>query len=372
MNLALQSVPLTTNFLDLDNLRKLDRLHPYPAKFTIDLALEYIEKYSREYDLVLDPFCGSGTTLLASKALNRNSVGFDINFIATLITQCKLLNLSKKDMDYLRGFTPKYSQANPHQYENINHWFKKDSIQALSSIKQQIKDYANGNEKYSIFLKSIFSSIINLASNQDSDTRYASVEKPHLSKEYIFDKFSEKLHNALNIYEKLDIQANSQSQVFLHNAKQLVQKMQKHSASLILTSPPYPNTYDYYLYHKHRMCWLDFDFTFSMQNEIGSRREYSSLKLPKEKFNADLLEIFTQADFTLKNGGFIVLVMGDGKIAGKIYNAKDELLPICKSLQWNLINYSFSELDKTSRSFSQSYRTKNKKEHIMVFQKAYQ
>ena len=30
---------------------------------------------------------------------------------------------------------------------------------------------------------------------------------------------------------------------------------------------------------------------------------------------------------------------------------------------------SFSELDKTSRSFVQSYRTKNKKEHIMVFQK---
>ena len=78
--------------LDLINLRKLDRIHPYPAKFTIDLALEYIEKYSKDFDLVLDMFCGSGTSLLGAKMLNRKSIGFDINFIAILITQVKTLD----------------------------------------------------------------------------------------------------------------------------------------------------------------------------------------------------------------------------------------------------------------------------------------
>lgn len=368
MNLALK--PLNQTLLDLENLRKLDRLHPYPAKFTIDLALRYVEKYSTEYDVVLDPFCGSGTSLLASKMLNRNAIGFDINFIATLITQCKLLDLSQKDLTYLRGFNPQFIPSKSHYYENINHWFKQESIEVLSSIKAQIKTYANGNEKYIIFLNLIFSSIINIASNQDSDTRYASVQKPYLDRDYVFHKFNEKLHNTLNIYENLQSNVLSvKSQVFLHNAKELTQKMQNNSVSLILTSPPYPNTYDYYLYHKHRMCWLDYDFRLAMHNEIGSRREYSSLKLPKEKFNNDLREIFTQANFTLKNGGIVALVMGDGKIAGQIYNAKDEILPICENLQWRLIEYLFSELDKTSRSFTQSYRTKHKKEHIMVFQK---
>lgn len=106
-----------------------------------------------------------------------------------------------------------------------------------------------------------------------------------------------------------------------------------------------------------------------MLNEIGSRREYSSLKLPKEKFNNDLLDIFTQCDEVLKNDGFIAIVMGDGKIAGKIYDAKNEIIAICQKLKWNLIDYSSSELDKTSRSFAQSYRTKNKKEYILVFKK---
>lgn len=354
---------------DLINLKKLDRIHPYPAKFTIDLTLDYIEKYSKDFDLVLDMFCGSGTSLLGAKILHRQPIGFDINFIAILITQFKMLDLNAKDLSYLNDFSPKFISTPLYHYESVNHWFKQDAIKALSSLKEQIKFYASENEKYLIFLNLIFSSIINIVSNQDSDTRYASIEKPHINIEFVFDKFKEKLYNAIEIYADLLPLPNIKSSVFLHNSKQLSQKLDKESVSLILTSPPYPNTYDYYLYHKHRMCWLDFNFKFSMQNEIGSRREFSSLKLPKEKFNNDLLEIFTQADIVLKNAGFVVLVMGDGKIAGQIYNAKDELLPLCEKMQWKLIDYSYSELDKTSRSFMQSYRTKNKKEHIMVFQK---
>lgn len=215
----------------------------------------------------------------------------------------------------------------------------------------------------------IFSSIINIASNQESDTRYASIDKKYLNENYVYDKFREKLKAAIAIFDNLAINNNETQQVFLHNSKTLSQKLQKDSISLVFTSPPYPNTYDYYLYHKHRMLWLDFDVNFSMQNEIGSRREYSSLKLPKEKFNNDLLEIFTQCQIVLKDNAYIVLVMGDGKIQGEIYNAKDEMLNIAKKLKWDLVDYSHTELDSTSRSFKQSYRTKNKKEHILVFQK---
>lgn len=354
-----------------DFLRKLDRIHPYPAKFTVDLALDYIQNYSKENELVLDPFCGSGTTLLACKFLNRKGLGFDINFIATLISQCKILHFSKKELEFLKRFQANidYKVEKIHHYDSIHHWFKNDCILALSSIKEQIQDYAQNNQKILLLLELIFSSIINIASNQDSDTRYASIEKPYLNKEFVFNKFNEKLKNTLEIYENLSFNQKADSQVFLHNAKELTQKIKKDSVSLIFTSPPYPNTYDYYLYHKHRMLWLDFDVKFSMLNEIGSRREYSSLKLPKEKFNNDLLEIFTQCDRVLKNKAFVIIVMGDGKIAGQIYNAKEEMLTICKKIQWKFVDYSVSELDKTSRSFMQSYRTKNKKEYILIFQK---
>ena len=52
--------------MNITLLEKLDRIHPYPAKYTVSLAIEYIEKYTKENDVVYDPFVGSGTTLLAS------------------------------------------------------------------------------------------------------------------------------------------------------------------------------------------------------------------------------------------------------------------------------------------------------------------
>ena len=51
----------------------------HPAVFPIAMAKRVIEQFTHQGELVLDPFVGSGTTLLAAKDLNRNAVGFDLN-----------------------------------------------------------------------------------------------------------------------------------------------------------------------------------------------------------------------------------------------------------------------------------------------------
>jgi DNA modification methylase len=50
----------------------------HPATFPISLAKKIIELFTHQGELVLDPFVGSGTTLIAANDLNRNSVGFDL------------------------------------------------------------------------------------------------------------------------------------------------------------------------------------------------------------------------------------------------------------------------------------------------------
>jgi len=50
----------------------------HPATFPISLATKVIELFTHEGELVLDPFVGSGTTLIAANDLNRNAVGFDL------------------------------------------------------------------------------------------------------------------------------------------------------------------------------------------------------------------------------------------------------------------------------------------------------
>ena len=51
----------------------------HPAPFPIELPKRFINLYSFKDDLVLDPFIGSGTTAVASKILQRNYVGYEIN-----------------------------------------------------------------------------------------------------------------------------------------------------------------------------------------------------------------------------------------------------------------------------------------------------
>ena len=51
----------------------------HPATYPIALAKRCIELFSHEGELIIDPFVGSGTTLLAARDTNRNAMGFDIH-----------------------------------------------------------------------------------------------------------------------------------------------------------------------------------------------------------------------------------------------------------------------------------------------------
>lgn len=364
-------------YYDIDLLRKLDRVHPYPAKFPIDLAINYIDKYTKEGDSVFDPFVGSGTTLLAARVLKRYGFGTDINHIAILISAFKTLNLTQKDLAELKIFiddfdsnSSKYiDEAVRYNYPSIEHWFCDNAIIVLSAIKNKISKIKTDSQK--VFCSLVFSSIVNTVSNQESDTRYAAVEKPNLTITHITEVFIKKFNGVLTLLKDIAFEEDNAIQVkpFLQNAKKCDEVIKPNSIDLILTSPPYPNTYDYYLYHKHRMNWLGYDVKYSMKAEIGSRREFSSLKKPQEKFDDDLYEIFEACNKLLKNDGRVVIVMGDGRIQGKTYEAKANIERICSRLNWKLVDYSYTNLDETSRSFQQSYRTKGKKEHVLTFKK---
>lgn len=67
--------------------RDIRKKEVHPATFPISLSKKIIELFSHEGELVLDPFVGSGTTLVAAQDLNRNAVGFDL--LGRYINLCK-------------------------------------------------------------------------------------------------------------------------------------------------------------------------------------------------------------------------------------------------------------------------------------------
>ncbi|MEM3787028.1 MAG: site-specific DNA-methyltransferase, partial [Nitrososphaeria archaeon] len=56
-----------------------DRKSKHPATFPLEIPIRLIKLYSFVGDIVLDPFAGSGTTLIASAMLDRMGLGLEIN-----------------------------------------------------------------------------------------------------------------------------------------------------------------------------------------------------------------------------------------------------------------------------------------------------
>ena len=74
----------------------------YPCKFIPQVPRWAIEKYTKENDLVLDCFAGSGTTLVESVLLNRNALGVDFDKLSQLLCITKTKILSDKEILEIR------------------------------------------------------------------------------------------------------------------------------------------------------------------------------------------------------------------------------------------------------------------------------
>lgn len=62
----------------------------YPTQKPIELLEQIIAISTDEGDLILDPFCGSGTTLVSAKLMNRNYIGMDISKEAVELSHSRL------------------------------------------------------------------------------------------------------------------------------------------------------------------------------------------------------------------------------------------------------------------------------------------
>lgn len=96
-------------YTESQTTKHVHRLHPYKGKFIPQLVeyflVSHTDKFKQEVffkqgDIVIDPFCGSGTTLVQANELGINAVGVDISKFNVLISNVKV---QKVDFDVLRG-----------------------------------------------------------------------------------------------------------------------------------------------------------------------------------------------------------------------------------------------------------------------------
>lgn len=351
-------------------------IHSYPAKFPALVPKQIIQNHLRKKNqVILDPFSGCGTTLLEGLINGHNVIGNDINFIGNLIASVKTTIYSEnhiknayKHFQNLSNYNV-YSSNRVVDFYNIDHWFQKNVQKEICFILDKI------DKEKSLRLQNLFkvslSEIIIKVSNQDSDTRYEAIKKDIRNGQTI-NLYLEKLHKNIEIIKDLSsrIDPKLTSKILCQDTRKL-KDVKSDSIDLIVTSPPYANTYDYYLYHKHRMNWLGYDFSYSKSLEIGSRLQFSSKKDDISVWEEDINSFLKEFKRVAKNKSVICLVIGDSVVNKKLFKADDCIYDLSKVLNFKYL-YSYSEsLSKNTRKFNHKWRSKlDKKEHVIVFQVA--
>lgn len=114
----------------------------YPTQKPILLLEQIIKLVTDENDLVLDPFMGSGTTLVASKMLNRRYIGIDISKKAVELAEQRIESLIKTESNLLNKGKSAYRNLSD-EYMSILKSIKATPVQRNSGIDGFLDEFVN-------------------------------------------------------------------------------------------------------------------------------------------------------------------------------------------------------------------------------------
>ena len=329
--------------------------HRYPAKFIPQIVSRLAEKYTKQDDLIVDPFGGCGTTLVESKVMGRRSVAVDINPVAVLITKAKItaIDPSKIEEEFvafqkrLESYNEKTIVEAP-EHERIDYWFKPEEKRTLAFIFAEISKIKDQDVQDFFFCG--FSNILKNCSIwlQKSNKPTRDFEKkPSEPIKTFLKQIKMMLRGNARLFEMLSEKGYLKvpSKVICTDARTVPAK--DDSVSLIVTSPPYVTSYEYADLHQLTALWLEYtkDLSDFRKRFIGTsyhnKKDTTLNSILAENIRKELLEkdkktaeevstyfsemnqVFIEMKRVLKKGGKTCIVVGNTSLKGvQILNAE--------------------------------------------------
>ncbi len=299
-------------------------LYIYPAKFIPQIPQFCIRQFSEPNDIILDPFCGSGTSLVEALLLHRNAFGLDINPLAQLISKVKtspldLSLLSEECTRIEQVLTTSSTESGEitetlSTFPNITYWFSLKVFYELVNIQQHI--FKIQNVAIRNFFLLILASIIRDVSFADRDqlhpakTKYTHKnEALNIPTYEIFRKSIQLRLPIIRTFSQFDF-SDVSIQLIGEDATKIKCPTK---IDLALTSPPYVNAVDYVRIHKLEAFWTGLlnpqEMSSLHQQFIGTenvyKEYYSNLpEFPHTELNHLIAQI---ASFDKKRAGIVSL-----------------------------------------------------------------
>jgi DNA modification methylase len=278
--------------------------HSYPAMMIPQVASRLLDKYGQKARLVLDPFCGTGTSLVEANLRGISAVGVDLNPLACLIAQTKttIINFQKIDLylkhfnDFLfaERFNDDKSEVDLPKFPNIDFWFDKQIQRALAKIKK----YISGIEETDVrnFFEVAFSEVV----RESSWTRNSEFKLYRMTEEQrgrfqpdVFGLMEAKLaRNRRGLQAFATSKKSSQTKVYRKSSMDIALD---EKFDLVLTSPPYGDsrtTVAYGQFSRLSSEWLDFENAASLDNNLlGGKARKEEVKFESKVLRETLCKI---------------------------------------------------------------------------------
>ena len=349
----------------------LHSIHPYPAKFVPQIPSHLIQLFQPISDgPVLDPFCGSGTTLVECQAKGIQSFGIDVNPIASLISKVKT-NPPHQEIGTIASKLAETAAASTNNetpsIPRLNHWFTPGAVLALTKLTNVLANVSEPRVHDALYVA--LSRIIVRVSRQESDTRYAAIESSTKESD-VYRIFVQSARTLDEVFQTAHSNRSlpwTPSGVLVKDILTVEPHELPHQFGLIVTSPPYPNAYEYWLYHKYRMYWLGEDPIAVRTAEIGARPHYfrRNPATPNDfrKQMSHCFSLFRKVTLPL---ALVCIVIGRSIIKGEVIDNAALLNSAAAEHGFQHLASTTRRIPTTKKAFNPTHGTIND-ETILIF-----
>ena len=316
--------------------------HTYPARMHPAVPRVLLRALTTSGARVLDPFCGSGTTLVEARAHGCAATGIDLNPMALRVAEvkCRVVDdpaLESYRLDLKRvvaasearvkARAPSRAPLSPDEVRR----YEGHVLRELAGLWEEIRAVENEDNRRA--LEVVLSSIVVKFSRQRADTAEDVIEKRigRFVPTRFFARKGEELAQRWQALREV-VPAHTEAPRLLEgDARRLADLMPRDERfDLVVSSPPYGGTYDYHTHHRLRLAWLRLEDTSLRRGEMGARRRLSQGRGGKEQWDRELSAFLSALSRRLHEKSTAVLLMGDGEVEGIRVPADEQLERLCE------------------------------------------